>query len=1292
MNGKKREKIIYQGNFFKHGILSYCLQRLSMVTPSEGLIKVFVSSTFRDLEDERTQILKKLNQAVLPIGMEYFIPEGITSQEIALFHEKDGIINADHVIFLISPRYGSLIEECKLKDRCKANCPMKTGTSKPISYTHCEYKFAKAENKNCQIYLYDKNGWELVKILQNMKKLDLPTIRANPIYYDYSTETLEQFFSVRDNSILFKNEIQGEFAPILDSPQLSKITQNLAKVIERWYSEGKIDFKNFYGRRKTLSNLIEKLDSSVEVYGVGGIGKTALIQIALLLQKLKGKQILSIGKKQTYLSGSGYWYFKEKCNEDIFEITTNLITINDVLEALKLNAALKIENVDEKISIINTKINDDNLLIFIDDFHLADNHVKKLVAVSKGIIIASKSNSGITQKQIQLTGIEDDERHKLIDLISANFDKKIPHESKEQIKKISEGHPITIELLVRNFDKLDLKKYEDLKSDVLVQSNPQQVEEFIKRVIIDILSPDAFQLIKILSIINTEVENDIHKETLIKTVRFHDNLSSFVELIHTGLIKKKENNESAYQFSFKHIQEAIRENDKNLHHTVINYYKNKLNWVGKRADDEVELLQHSMISDPNSDFTKSFLAISSHIEPIDYNFKRLIGIGEQIKASATPENQSLILLHLGNKYMIMHRYKEAKKSYISYLTLTEQIFSKNKGRYLNAKRPVLINLGNLYYNINKYKESESSYLQALDICEELFKKYPNIDNKIELAKILQNLGNVQKHLDNFLDAEKSYDRSLILKYEIAKKQKNFYSYEVAAGLNNLAGLYYQLGRYPDAEKKSRESIDIISKLKERNPSKYEPIYYQYVANLGRICLPLENFPEAEAKLLESYGKLENYFKINPDAFCPDIVATLDALVRLYLESARFKEADDFAKKSEKIKEYLVKQCSYAYLSSQASTYANLGYISSTLNKPDEALEYVRKSENILDKLSEKSPNYYLTDLLYLNNVRGRIFLKLHNYSETKKAWCRSLEISRELVKREENAYLPYLTIVLNNLGYFYLTQKQYDLSKKYLTECLIYRRKLVYQCRDAHLGDLTHTLNTLGNLYTEQAIKLEPEQYFIESQNICEMLISSKKEIYQVNYAETLHNFGNYYISIKRYKDAKKNLNIAYNIRKNLSSKDIDLYLEDFVETLQKIGEVFILEKEYDDAEECLIKSKDHCLYLISKNSEIFNPLYATSLNLLGKVLLLKPKSKLADAESYLQKAVFIRRMYFENYPQVFGQSLLESLRELRTVFIQKNNEVNHIDKEIEELKNKMDLIKNTLGDCVESPNIPDSL
>ena len=76
------------------------------------MLNVFVGSTFRDLKDERKDLLKNLDEALTGVGMERFIPDGRASQEVGIGNLRD----SDIVIFLISPYYGSFIEKCKIKD------------------------------------------------------------------------------------------------------------------------------------------------------------------------------------------------------------------------------------------------------------------------------------------------------------------------------------------------------------------------------------------------------------------------------------------------------------------------------------------------------------------------------------------------------------------------------------------------------------------------------------------------------------------------------------------------------------------------------------------------------------------------------------------------------------------------------------------------------------------------------------------------------------------------------------------------------------------------------------------------------------------------------------------------------------------------------------------------------------------------------------------------------------------------------------------------------------------------
>lgn len=248
------------------------------------MLRVFVSSTFRDLKGEREVLLDRLETALMGIGMENFIPDGKTSQEKGISELR----KSDLVIFLVSPYYGSLIKKCKIKD-CIADCPMKMRDENGISYTHCEYKVALAENKPHQAYLVDKD-WDVIGELKDWRTLDWREVRGKRVFDGLTNAEIEHYFRVAKKVWEFKEEARLEFCPPIKD--IKAVTDHLAKNIVKWYSEESINLEEFCGRRKDLKDLFEKMGESVEVYGVGGIGKTTLIHVALLVEKLRGKRLL----------------------------------------------------------------------------------------------------------------------------------------------------------------------------------------------------------------------------------------------------------------------------------------------------------------------------------------------------------------------------------------------------------------------------------------------------------------------------------------------------------------------------------------------------------------------------------------------------------------------------------------------------------------------------------------------------------------------------------------------------------------------------------------------------------------------------------------------------------------------------------------------------------------------------------------------------------------------------------------------------------------------------------------
>lgn len=213
------------------------------------MLKIFVSSTFRDLSDVRSELLGKINLKFEGVGMEQFLdqikfPDGKSQHQECISNIK----NSDVVIFLISPYYGAFLESCSLKDDCKADCPMKTGEGH-ISYTHCEYKTTIAEGILHLTFLIDSKDWELIEYLNEIDKdrIEINEIKNKSSFSKFTKDEISNYIWVSKATLDFKREISKEFYRIVNDIEdpniIDIIIEDLAEKILQWHTEKKDNFK-----------------------------------------------------------------------------------------------------------------------------------------------------------------------------------------------------------------------------------------------------------------------------------------------------------------------------------------------------------------------------------------------------------------------------------------------------------------------------------------------------------------------------------------------------------------------------------------------------------------------------------------------------------------------------------------------------------------------------------------------------------------------------------------------------------------------------------------------------------------------------------------------------------------------------------------------------------------------------------------------------------------------------------------------------------------------------------------
>ena len=668
----------------------------------KGVLKIFLSSTFRDLQDMRKLLLDRLALALDASAMERFISTGKGPQDAALRELSDSEI----VIFLISPYYGTNINYCKFKEECKANCGMKNG-KETISYTLCEYRVARAEDKPRLIYII--NGkWDVV-----------------------SRNGAPKVWKVR-------NEVQEEFCPKIENNEegVERIVTNLAKKIIEWYSDNRINFEKFCGRRNCLRELFSKMNRSVNVHGVGGIGKTTLCEIALLLCMLLGRKVVYVGFEEAYASGTGY----EFASKRLTSRRVSDLTIDDIIDALGFGDELEGLNRESKIDSILQILDENNIVLFIDNFKETEGLkelVKKGNTLSRGcILVSSKKELKVAFYRVPVGSIEKKERGKLTEIMASRMGKKIEEREIEKIKVISEGHPIATYLLISNLGRVPIEKLESFKEG-LDFSQDDDVKEYMNRVIKSGISLKAYNLLKDLSVIEEEIDRDSIYEASRYPLR-----EEMGELIDASMIERIGNK---IVWKYSQIKETIFEDNPKRHGLAAAYYEGKWKKYGN-FEDRIEMLYHMARTNYTDELLEAFVKLEKCIKEGNPAMRLLPKLGEEIKKHVDKEDKAIACDTLGNIYWKFSNYKNkavnCKKAIVAFKEALE-IYSPRDFPVQYAMTQN--NLGNAYSTLAEVENKKVNCKKAIKVYEETLE----VLGKTELPGIYRIMKNNLRAISKF---------------------------------------------------------------------------------------------------------------------------------------------------------------------------------------------------------------------------------------------------------------------------------------------------------------------------------------------------------------------------------------------------------------------------------------------------------------------------------------------------------------------------------------------------------------
>ena len=335
-----------------------------------------------------------------------------------------------------------------------------------------------------------------------------------------------------------------------------------------------------------------------------------------------------------------------------------------------------------------------------------------------------------------------------------------------------------------------------------------------------------------------------------------------------------------------------------------------------------------------------------------------------------------------------------------------------------SKKKDRLDISRLYNNIGQVYVSLTEYEQAIDFLgKSLEIRIKELSKEhTSIATSYNNIGRVYRCIGKYDKALEYYNKAL----KIFIKKLGYSDPRIATLYNNLGAVYGLKGEY----RKSLENSEKALKIHRQLLGDHHPDTATTLTTIGEILYKLNEYEKSKEHFLQA-------LIIREESLGQKHLATANSYYDLgyvYMSMGEMNNALSFFKKNLQI----IKEIWGSNHLSSAPAYRSLGEIYYRKSEYEIALKYFRKALGIQKKgigIKHRGTAGTIKDI-------GLTFLKKGDNEKASKYLEKAREIYEELLECEH----PAVASIYYNLGKLYFKEEKYDLAYEYSTKSLKIRK------------------------------------------------------------------------------------------------------------------------------------------------------------------------------------------------------------------------------------------------------------